>query len=203
MRILLSRLAILAFVCAAVAGSGQASPPPEHPKKIWYNEDVERLRPDWRPEPVLSLSMGQDQPALMGTPHLVREEVAVTSAPVPISSESETKAEQETTVEPKIAPEPPDRRAQPDFWQKEMAPLQAELGQVEDLMGRIQRTRATGEGISNGVNLLDNSSRLSPENQIQLLGQRRAQLLQKISDLEDEARRANIPPGWLRQTLAS
>ena len=191
MRILLSRLAILAFVCAAVAGSAQAAPPSEQPKKTWYNEDVERLRPDWRPELVV-----------METPNGARE-VAVASARLPIRPESETIAGHEVIVELKIASEPPDRRAQPDFWQKEMAPLQAELARVEDQIARIQRTLATGQGISNGVNLLDNSSRLSPENQIQLLGQRRSELLQKISDLEDEARRANIPPGWLRQTLAS
>ncbi len=185
MRILLTLIATLSFVCVGTAWPAQTTQPTaKQVKKIWYNDDVERLRPDWRPEPL--------------PPGIAQERQAERPKLAPASAEAETKVEEEATVEPGVAPKPPDRRNQADYWQKQLAPLQAELAQVESQISGIQRARVTGEGMSNGVNLLDHASRLSPENQVQLLEQRRAELLRKISELEDEARRMSVPPGWLR-----
>ncbi len=188
MRTLAILLAVLTFTCGAAALPALTTQPAaKQAKKVWTNEDLERLRPDWRPE----------RPTPVTAEEQAAAETPEATAASPEASE-ERKTEEETQIAPTVAPKPPDRRNQADYWQKELAPLQAEWAQVESQISRIQRARAAGEGISSSVHLLDNSSRLSPENQIQLLEQRRAELLRKISDLEDEARRANIPAGWVR-----
>jgi hypothetical protein len=198
MRALGITLAILVFAGVAIAAPGETTQPKAKlPKKIWTNDDVERLRPGWHAE-----RSAQPAPAEQPAEGVESEAVAPPPAePVPEAAEQkpeEKPAEQETPVAPSVPPKPPDQRQQPDHWQKELAPLRAELADVEGQISRIRQALTTGEGASNGVNLLDNSSRLSPENQIGLLEQRRAELLQKIAELEDDARRSSVPPGWLR-----
>jgi hypothetical protein len=198
MRALGITLAILVFASVAVAVPGETTQPrAKLPKKIWTNDDVERLRPGWHAE-----RPAEPAPAEQPAEGVESEAVAPpTAEPVPEAAEQkpeEKPAEPETPVAPSVPPKPPDQRQQLDHWQKELAPLRAELADVEGQISRIRQALTTGEGASNGVNLLDNSSRLSPENQIGLLEQRRAELLQKIAELEDDARRSSIPPGWLR-----
>ncbi|HEY4684401.1 MAG TPA: hypothetical protein VIH17_14275 [Candidatus Acidoferrales bacterium] len=198
MRTLSPVFAILIFTCGAAAPAAQTTQPTaKQAKKVWTNEDLERLRPGWRLERPAP-AQPEEQPAGTVKRDPFRPQATATPQAPPARAEAERKIEEENQIQPTVTPKPPDRRTQADYWQKQIVPLQAELAQVEGQISRIQRARVTAEGISNAVNLLDHSSRLSPENQLQLLEQRRAELLGKISDLEDEARRANIPHGWLR-----
>jgi len=81
-----------------------------------------------------------------------------------------------------------------DAWVARVRPLRQELERVE---AEIQRVRA--EADARGMTLYGVTAGGSmTANQLQQLENRRANLLSQIAALEDEARRAGVPAGWLR-----
>jgi uncharacterized coiled-coil protein SlyX len=81
-----------------------------------------------------------------------------------------------------------------DAWVARARPLRQELERVE---AEIQRVRA--EADARGMTLYGVTAGGSmTANQLQQLENRRANLLSQIAALEDEARRAGVPAGWLR-----
>jgi len=81
-----------------------------------------------------------------------------------------------------------------DAFVARVRPLRQELERVE---AEIQRVRAEADG--RGMTLYGVTAGGSmTANQLQQLENRRANLLSRIAALEDEARRAGVPAGWLR-----
>ena len=81
-----------------------------------------------------------------------------------------------------------------DAFVARVRPLRQELERVE---AEIQRVRA--EADARGMTLYGVTAGGSmTANQLQQLENRRANLLSQIAALEDEARRAGVPAGWLR-----
>lgn len=100
-------------------------------------------------------------------------------------------------------PEAPDPQKDPEYWRKRMA----------DAVQARDRNAFLLEAIQTRINALarDFAARDNPYEREQIRLERRkalsekelmtkqqAELEQKIADIEEEARRANVPPGWLR-----
>ncbi len=81
-----------------------------------------------------------------------------------------------------------------ESWLARVRPLRQELERVE---AELQRVRA--EADARGMTLYGVTAGGSmTANQLQQLENRRANLQQQIAAIEDEARRAGVPTGWLR-----
>ncbi len=93
--------------------------------------------------------------------------------------------------------EPYMQEQDPNWYVEQLAPLRAELGRVDSEMARLREFRASGAGMMSGLVLDQPSLRLTPENEIEQLGLRRQELQRQIDELEDTARRNDIPPGFL------
>jgi chromosome segregation ATPase len=96
-------------------------------------------------------------------------------------------------VEERLGPrqqEPLTPEEQRGQWAERLRPLQQELAQVE---AEIQRMRAQ---LPNSPAPAEGND--FTRNQIRNLEARRAELQRKISDIQDEARRAGVPAGWTR-----
>jgi hypothetical protein len=100
-------------------------------------------------------------------------------------------------------PEAPDPQKDPEFWKKRMADARQDRDRNAFLL----------EAVQSRINALttDFYARDDPYQRAQiemernkalrefeLMQKRQAELEQKIADIEEEARRANVPPGWLR-----
>jgi hypothetical protein len=100
-------------------------------------------------------------------------------------------------------PEPPDPTKDPEYWRKRMADAQ----QARD------RNAFLLEAVQSRINALttDFYARDDPYQRAQIELQRQKALAEldrmtkaqveiekRIADIEEEARRANVPPGWLR-----
>ncbi len=110
-----------------------------------------------------------------------------------ISALADRLRELEAELGPK--PEPPptaeERRA---AWQQRLQPLREELSRVE---AEIRRLRE--EAAARGFDLIGPGAGGSMTAQLLAnLEQRRSQLRQQIAEIEDEARRAGVPPAWIR-----
>ncbi len=74
------------------------------------------------------------------------------------------------------------------------------LGDGNEFRGRQAaqlRVIPAGKGLESRDDALQfRENRLTPK--AALMTKRQVELEQKIADIEEEARRANIPPGWLR-----
>ena len=100
-------------------------------------------------------------------------------------------------------PEPPDPTKDPEYWRKRMA----------DARQAVDRNAFLLEAVQSRINALttDFYARDDPYQRAQIeLARNKAlaelermtkvqlELEQKVADIEEEARRANVPPGWLR-----
>src|SRR5712692_1794928 len=93
---------------------------------------------------------------------------------------------------------PPAEEKDPKTYRQKLVPLRAELEQLDAQIKqmRVQLTNPTQA--SNAVDLSHTSAAMRPEVALNELEQKRRQVQQKISDLEDEARRSGIAPGDIR-----
>lgn len=101
------------------------------------------------------------------------------------------------TLEAELGPKP-EKPATPDqqreAWQKRLEPLRAELARVE---GEIRRLRE--EAAARGFDVIGPGAGGSMTAQLLAnLEQRRSELRRQIAEIEDEARRAGVPPAWVR-----
>lgn len=100
-------------------------------------------------------------------------------------------------------PEAPDPTKDPEYWRK----------RITDARQARDRNAFLLEAIQSRINALttDFSARDDPFQRAQIeinrqkaiaeldrMAKAQVELEQKISDIEEEARRANVPPGWLR-----
>ena len=161
----------LMLALAAAAAFAQTAPSQEakpKEKKVWTNDDVPDLR--------------------------TRSHITVLGE---TTTESAPKGKEEKEKESAKTAAPKDKTKDPKYYQERLAPLRAQLDQIDSRIKELQDYTAhptTGSGM-----LLNQSNlSLSPQNEIDQLNQRRAKIQQQIDDIEDEARRNGIAAGDLR-----
>ncbi len=86
----------------------------------------------------------------------------------------------------------------PKWYGRQLQPLRDELSRTESELKALRQARKYGNGITGAVALDQEPEGVSPEGQVEVLQQRRAELLGRIDQLEEEARHNEIVPGELR-----
>lgn len=173
---------VLASALACAAGP-QAAEKPAKPKekKVWTNDDLERL-PRW------TISTASSEPA---PPRPARAEVEEAETAEATAEAASAKK----PAEEKPASKPP-KEQDPEYWRRQLAPLRQQLQDVESQISRIRSS--SGQAETGGLNVARPGGPLGPENTIEQLERRRASLQQQIDSIEDQARRYGIYPGVLR-----
>lgn len=162
MHALLASLVLALSLAAAPAQAPPAQKPPEKKaKKVWTNDDLDRLR----------------GAAVSGTSPAV-----------------ETPTEEKSAEKEKPLAEEKD----PKTYRKKLVPLRAQLEQLDAQVKQMRDQLTNPTQASNAVDLRHTSATMRPEVALNELEQKRQQLQQKISDLEDEALRNGIAPGDIR-----
>lgn len=156
-------------VRASEEASAEAAKP--HRPKVWTNDDIELLK---ETAPV----------SVMGSAR----------AAAPAAAEAEAVAEGEA-AEAEPVPGPPKEQTR-EYWQERLQPLRDELGRIEQQLQRLRRGQ--GQAASNAVDVMGSNPGVQVEDTIRQLERRRAQVQQQIADIQAEARRAGVPPGYVR-----
>lgn len=146
------------------------SPKPDVQKKIWTNDDVERLNP------AFSQFAGKQ-------PKAATSQVASAVAPA---------APAQAAI---AAPLPPEKN--PAWYGGELANLQAELVAIEDRTSQLRNFRNTGTTAGTGLVLNAPCTGISTDNLIANLEAQRQEILAQIDALGDLARANGLPAGIL------
>lgn len=141
--------------------------------KVWYNEDLERL--------------GGSGVSVLGSAS------AATSAGAEADGGEAAPAEGEAGEASK--PEPP-KEDTVEYWQERLAPLRAELAQIEQQLNQLRSNQ--GKAASNTLDINTDALGVDVQDTIRRLEQRRTQVQQQIEDVQAEARRKGVPAGWVR-----
>lgn len=157
---------------ASEEASAEAPKPPR--PKVWTNDDLELLK---EKAPV----------SVMGT--------ARAAAPAAAEAEAEAVAEGEGEAAAEPVPGPPKEQTR-EYWQERLQPLRDELGRIEQQLQRLRRGQ--GQAASNAVDVMGSNPGVQVEDTIRQLERRRTQVQQQIADIQAEARRAGVPPGYVR-----
>jgi hypothetical protein len=161
------------------------------PAKVYTDKDLKAVPPPSSPPPATDAAAG------------------AADAATPTGSETPA-----TGAEPATPPEAGAGAGSEDKAAAGAAKTQDQwAGEMKDLQTKLDRDRVLLEAVQNRINSLttDFTARDDPA-QRDLIAQDRQRSLdelerlrkdiaddeQKITDLEDEARRAGVPPGWLR-----
>jgi chromosome segregation ATPase len=86
----------------------------------------------------------------------------------------------------------------PKWYAKQIAPLRQELVEIDQQIRTNRQARKDGRGTTGAVDLEKEPDGVTADAQLLLLQQRRTQVLQRIGELEDEARRSEVAPGAVR-----
>ena len=151
-----------------------ASPKPDSQKKVWTNDDVERLNPDF---------------AVIRAPEATTVSAStltiVTVPPLaPVSHRAVVRAP--------LAPE-----QDPRWYAQQVTTLQAELSAIDSHEDELRQFRATGAGLPTGLVLNAPVEGITTDNLIAQLEARRQEIAQQIDALGDLARQNDLPPGIL------
>jgi hypothetical protein len=95
------------------------------------------------------------------------------------------------------------RTKDPKSYVKQITSLREEVEKIDVQVRRLRESRKTGKGVTSQMALDQDTPGISPEAQVQVLQQRRNQLLGQIDDLEEEARKNDIGRGIPRNTVDS
>lgn len=136
--------------------------------KVWSNDDIEQLTGS----AVSSVGTLAPPPA---------EEGAAAAEGEPGTEESEPLPPKEETRE---------------YWQERLQKVRDELAQVNQQLQQLRSNQ--GQAASNSVDIMGGNPGVQVEDTVRQLESRRAQLQQQISDIQEEARRLGVPPGWVR-----
>lgn len=159
-------LQVFSFVlCVSCPLLAQESPPKDHAKTLWTNDELQRLA----------------------------------SRPVANAPESSTG---DTSPSGTHVREHYSRQKDPKWYVRQLHPLREELISTESELKALQQARKYGKGVTGAVALDQEPEGVNPEGQVEVLQQRRAQLLRKIDELEEQARHNEIVPGELRTESA-
>ncbi len=149
------------------------NPRPRAEKKVFTNEDLEQLAAK-APTP----AAGEAPPQEAAVPSV--ESATATSSAINVAQ-----------LEPYV------KEKDPWWYAEQLAPLRAELAQIDSEIRRLRAFRATGYGMMSGLVLDQPSLRLTPENEIAQLSLQRRELQHQVDELADTARRNAISPGFL------
>jgi hypothetical protein len=150
------------------------SPKPDSQKKVWTNDDVERLNPAFvvnsSPQPSTASATTLTTvsvPSLAPAPHRV-----VARAPLPPEQD-------------------------PRWYAQQVTALQAELSAIDSHEDELRQFRATSAGLPTGLVLNAPVEGITTDNLIAQLESRRQEIAQQINALGDLARQNDLPPGIL------
>jgi hypothetical protein len=174
--------AAIAAICAAVplaafAAGDPAKPAPQPAAKpdadhkVWTNEDVVRLNPQYVAGPGKSATVITVVPSVVVTPEGPK------IATVSVAS---------------VAPE-----QDPAWYARQLDRLQAQLADVQARQDQLLNFRATSSGLQTGLQLNAPVEGISTDNLIAALAAQRESLSEQIDTLEDLARRNGFGPGQL------
>ena len=168
----------LATPAVTLAGGGPAKPaaaakPDVQQKRVWTNDDVERLNPAFDPNAPRISSAASALPVRAARPLL----------PAPMT----------------IAPSAPlDPQQDPAWYAQQLAPLESELASIDSREEELRQFRASGATIATaGLVLNAPCEGITTDNLISQLEARRQEIAAEIDDLGDTARRNDMPPGIL------
>ena len=85
-----------------------------------------------------------------------------------------------------------------EWYGKQLVPLRQALVEIDQQIRTIRQARKDGRGTTGAVDLEKEPEGVTGDAQLLLLQQRRTQVLQRIGEIEDEARRNAIAPGSVR-----
>lgn len=88
------------------------------------------------------------------------------------------------------------------WYVSQLKPLQTQVEQIDKQLRSLRQARKDGRGTTGAVALDQDAEGVTTDAQIQVLEQRRKQLLLKIDDLEDQSRRNGLDPGAVRSDIA-
>lgn len=174
--------AVLAFGVAALPAAfafgdpakPAASPKPDtQQKKVWTNDDVERLNPDFV--------------AVSGKKTTVESAAPATVTVAPAAAQPARVA-----VAVPLAPE-----KNPAWYGQQLAMLQEQLSAVEGRENELRNFRNTATGLPTGLILNAPCTGITTDNLIANLDAQRQEILAQIDALGDLARSNGLPPGIL------
>lgn len=84
------------------------------------------------------------------------------------------------------------------WYVAQLKPLQAQIEDIDSQLRRLRQARKNGRGTTDAVALDQDAEGVSADAQIEILEQRRKQILLQIDSLEDQSRRNGLDPGDIR-----
>jgi hypothetical protein len=162
-----------ANAAAGAKPSAAAAAKPDIQKKVWTNDDVERLNPAFNPNAPRGTQVAGAQPVAAARPLRPAPATIAPSAPV-------------------------DPLEDPEWYAQQLAPLEDELASIDSREEQLRQFRASGATIPTaGLVLNAPCEGITTDNLIAQLDARRQEVAQEIDDLGDTARRNGMPPGIL------
>jgi len=95
------------------------------------------------------------------------------------------------------------RAKDPKWYAKQLLPLRQELVEINQQIRAMRQARKDGKGTTGAVALDKAPEGVNADAELLLLQQRRTQVLQRVGDIEDEARRNDVVPGAIRAEESS
>jgi hypothetical protein len=161
-----------ALAAGAAAKPGTAAKPDVQQKRVWTNDDVERLNPAFDANAPRSNSAASAVPA------------APVQAALPVPFRVASSA-------------PLDPQKDPAWYGQQLAQLEDELATVDSREEQLRQFRAMSAGLPTGLVLNAPCEGITTDNLIAELEARRQEIAGEIDDLADTARRNGMPPGIL------
>jgi len=95
------------------------------------------------------------------------------------------------------------RAKDPKWYAKRLVPLRQELVEIDQQVRAMRQARKDGRGTTGAVNLDKPPEGVNADADLLLLQQRRTAVLQRIFEIEDDARRNELAPGAIRAEESS
>lgn len=157
-------------------GAASAKPRPDTERKVITNDDIEAKY--GKPTPAGEIKNSQAVPASGQT------------AP---AAQSAPSAARRTAI-------PPEK--DPVWYAQQTVSLNDELANIDSEAEELEQFRATGTGVATGLILNAPCEGVSTDNRIAQLLERRSEIEAQVADLEDTARRNDLPPGIFEHASA-
>jgi len=95
------------------------------------------------------------------------------------------------------------RAKDPKWYAKQLIPLRQELAEIDQQIRAMRQARKDGRGTTGAVNLDKAPEGVNADADLLLLQNRRTEILQRILEIEDDARRNDLAPGAIRAEESS
>jgi hypothetical protein len=151
-----------------------AQPGLDREKKVWMNDDVARLNPEFG-------LTAKPKPAAAGLPPVASAQPA-TPAPRPVAI---------------ISAAPLDPQRDPRWYAQQLDSLESELAAIASHAQQLRQFRTTSAGLPTGLVLSAPCEGITTDNLVAQLDARRQEISQQIDALGDTARNNSLAPGIL------